>query len=168
MKKTHMFVAMVILLHIFGITSPLLANTDNAVASVQKAPKVTFKKEFITIKTQNNNLKYHTEIAQTKEQMELGLMHRKFLPQNAAMLFLFKKEQKIYMWMKNTLIPLDMLFIDNSGKIIHIAHNTKPNSLSIISAGERKSRAVLEIKGGSVRKHNIKVGDQIIYRAFKQ
>ncbi len=131
-------------------------------------PAVIFKREEVIIHTTNGDKKYNTEIAITDEQQKIGLMYRDKLPANEAMLFLFSHDQKINMWMKNTLIPLDMLFIDNSGKIVHIAPNATPNSLTVINAGDTPVLAVLELKGGIAKEHNIKIGDQVDYRTFKK
>ncbi len=121
-------------------------------------------KESLTIKTATGEQEFITEIAATKEQQESGLMHREDLQENAGMLFVFPREGKVGMWMKNTLIPLDMLFIDKAGKIIYIAHKTKPDSLEVISAGDKPAKMVLEIKGGVAKEKNIATGDVVIYK----
>lgn len=127
-----------------------------------------FAADTLVIQTTNGDKKYNIELAISETEQEYGLMYRKELPENSGMLFIANPPLVMKMWMKNTLIPLDMLFIDKSGKIIYIAESTKPNSLDIISAGEIKSKAVLEISGGQAEKQNIKIGDKIIYKAFEQ
>ncbi len=124
-------------------------------------------KEAIHIKTASGEQKFIVEIATTGQQQEQGLMGRTALADDAGMLFIFPDEREIKMWMKNTLIPLDMLFIDSHGKIIYIARNTAPNSLNIISAGTAKSRAVLEIKGGTAKKQQIEIGDIVLHKVFE-
>lgn len=95
------------------------------------------------------------------QQKALGLMHIKSLPKNYAMLFMWESEQIINMWMKNTKIPLDMLFLDEKYQIIKIHSMAKPFSLDIISS-EKKAKAVLEINGGLAKKLKINLGDQLI------
>lgn len=136
--------------------------------SIAKNNQIIFIRDIVTIQTSSGDKIYNTEIATSKEQIEYGLMYRNKLPENEAMLFVFKNEQKINMWMKNTLIPLDMLFVDKLGKIIYIARNTTPNSLDTISAGETPALAVLEIRGGEARSQHINVGDRIMYKVFEK
>ena len=82
------------------------------------------------------------------------------LDDNAGMLFLSAEPKNMQMWMLNTLIPLDMLFFDTTGKIVYIHQNAKPNDLSIISSGQ-KVRGVIELNGGVTHKKNIIPGDFI-------
>ena len=83
-------------------------------------------------------------------------------PNNRGMLFEFKEEQIVNMWMKDTLIPLDMLFIDKDKKIVNIKHEAQIKSLEIISSIQPVTK-VLEINGGLAKKLEIAVGDQIEY-----
>lgn len=130
--------------------------------------QVVFARNDITILTANAEYKYNAEIAASEKQLEIGLMQRSTLPENEAMLFIFPENTRVNMWMKNTIIPLDMLFIDRSGKIIYIVRDTKPESLDIINAGNVFVRAVLEIKGGTSKAKNINVGDKVIYKVFEE
>jgi hypothetical protein len=104
------------------------------------------------------------EIAVTRAQAEYGLMFRRFLPENAGMLFLWDKDQAISMWMKNTIIPLDMLFVAGNGTIVKIAHAI-PFDLTPISSGQWV-RGVIEINGGAAARQGIEVGDKVLYPAF--
>ena len=79
------------------------------------------------------------------------------------MLFVFLDEKIVTMWMKNTLINLDMIFIDKNNKIINIAHNQQNHSLSIISS-QKKVDKVLEINANLAKQLEIKVGDQVIWQ----
>jgi uncharacterized membrane protein (UPF0127 family) len=88
-------------------------------------------------------------------------MHRKSMPQNHGMLFIFEKPQIISMWMKNTYIPLDMLFLDKNGKIIWIHENAKPLDESIISSRFPAS-FVIELNAGQVKEKNIQITNQVI------
>jgi len=153
-------------LHIFLLWVFALAFATNSARAAENPPQ--FARDTMIIQTQKGEEKYNIQLAISESEQEYGLMQRKELAKNSGMLFIANPERVMKMWMKNTLIPLDMLFIDNAGRIIYIAQNTKPNSLDIISAGEVKSKAVLEISGGQAEKQSIKIGDKIIYKAFKQ
>ena len=99
-------------------------------------------------------IQYHVEIAKTSEEQAEGLMHRLELKKNEGMLFLFDNEKKASFWMKNTLIPLDIIFINKNGSINKIYKNTIPKSKKrIISKGE--VLAVLEINAGEAIRNNI-------------
>ncbi len=121
--------------------------------------------EQIVIETDRGNQAFQVEIAVTPEQRRIGLMHRKALPQNAGMLFDYGTASPATMWMKNTLIPLDMLFIRDDGRISSIAHHTTPLSLEHISSTE-PVRAVLEINGGVARQLDIHAGHRVRHRIF--
>ena len=131
--------------------------------AVENTPR--FERDTLMIRTKTGDKVFNIELAKSAEQQEYGLMYRKELAENSGMIFLSKAEKYASMWMKNTLIPLDMLFIDRTGKIIYIAQETQPESLDIISAGQ-KTLAVLEIAGGQAQQQNIQIGDMIIYEAF--
>jgi len=99
-------------------------------------------------------VQYHVEIAKTNEEQTKGLMHRLDLKKNGGMLFLFDNEKKASFWMKDTLIALDIIFINKNGSINKIHNNTRPKSLKRIkSKGE--VLAVLEINAGEAKKNNI-------------
>ena len=101
-------------------------------------------------------LTFEVEIASTPQQQAYGLMHVASLPRSAGMLFIFKKDRQRSFWMKNTLIPLDMLFFDGEGRFVSAAENTQPHSLeSQLSDGP--ARYVLEINGGVMRQ--LRIGD---------
>lgn len=117
------------------------------------------KLQIINDKKVNNFL---VKIAKNNQEREQGLMWVQNLPQNYGMIFEFEREQIIYMWMKNTKIPLDMIFIDKNSKIINIAKNTTPESLAIISS-EKPVVKVLEINGGLAERLGVLVGDKVIY-----
>lgn len=122
----------------------------------------------ITVQTKSSKYNYEVEIAKTEQQQEQGLMYRKSMPKNNGMLFLFNPAKKIAMWMKNTYISLDMLFIDNNGKIIYIMKNAAPNSLNTISAGDAMVSAVLELNAGEADAKHFLIGDKIIAKVSVQ
>lgn len=106
--------------------------------------------------------KFEVEIVSTPATREQGLMFRKSLGANAGMLFLYPEEQAVSFWMKNTLIPLDMLFLKADGRIAHIAHNAVPLDETPIES-EAPVKAVLEVNGGTANALGIKEGDRVDY-----
>lgn len=106
---------------------------------------------------------YRVEVAENMEDMYHGLMGRTSLDENSGFLFdasIVPADVEVAMWMKDTLIPLDMIFADEKGEIFYIHENAKPNDLSPIYPPKRP-RVILEINGGQSRKNHIKVGDII-------
>lgn len=102
------------------------------------------------------------ELAVTPGTREHGLMERKSLAPNDGMLFVFPREERVWFWMKNTPLPLDMLFLDARGRIIHIARNTTPFSETPIDS-TGPTRSVVELAGGAAEKRGIAVGDTLTY-----
>ena len=110
-------------------------------------------------------IKFDVEIANTQDKKEKGLMYRTSLPEDEGMLFLFKKAKIVNMWMKNTYIPLDILFIDKNGVIKKIVENTTPHSLKSHSSDARVV-AALEINAMLSDKHSIKINDVVLHPFF--
>ncbi|TKT73212.1 DUF192 domain-containing protein [Afipia massiliensis] len=108
---------------------------------------------------------FTVEVAKTEQERATGLMYRRELPEGRGMLFDFSPEQPVSMWMKNTFIPLDMIFIRSDGRILRIAENTEPHSEKIISSGGL-AKGVLEVIGGTARKHGIQAGDRVAHPLF--
>ncbi len=108
---------------------------------------------------------FSVEMATTEEEKTTGLMYRKELPDGKGMLFDFSPEQQISMWMKNTYISLDMIFIRADGQILRIAENTEPESTKIISSGGL-AKGVLEVIAGTVQKYGIAPGDRVAHPLF--
>jgi len=107
------------------------------------------------------------ELATTPKEMTIGLMNRTSLPENKGMLFIFDEKSSYKLWMKNTLIPLDMIWLDENGKIIYIERNAQPCYVPTCSAfgPESSSKYALEVNGGYTERHKIKSGDEArIYR----
>jgi uncharacterized membrane protein (UPF0127 family) len=94
-----------------------------------------------------------------------GLMYVRRLPADQGMLFVFEPARMATMWMKDTYIPLDMLFVAEDGRIAHIHHWAQPLSLDLIRA-QSPVRAVLELNGGTARRLGIAPGDRVLHRAF--
>ncbi len=108
---------------------------------------------------------FSIEMATTEQEKETGLMYRKELADGKGMLFDFSPEQQISMWMKNTYIPLDMIFIRADGRILRIAENTEPLSTKIISSGGL-AKGVLEVIAGTAKKYGIEPGDRVAHPLF--
>ncbi|HUI35063.1 MAG TPA: DUF192 domain-containing protein [Stellaceae bacterium] len=129
------------------------------VASLPAVALETFKTSELTIVTAAGPHKFTIELALSGPQMEQGLMFRRKLAPDAGMLFDFGTPTNVTMWMKNTLIPLDMLFLDARGRIIDIHERAVPLSLDMIAANA-PSRYVIELNGGTVERLGIKPGDR--------
>jgi uncharacterized membrane protein (UPF0127 family) len=134
-------------------------------AQAPSAPNLPGEAQYLPAKplilhTANGNLMFQAEIALTPEQHQRGLMYRKQLLPNTGMLFVFPTVDQVSFWMENTLIPLDMLFIDADGKIVTVHENAIPLDRTAIPSG-KPVKAVLEISGGESAKQGIHVGDTI-------
>ena len=113
---------------------------------------------------------YKVELAQTKEEMSTGLMNREDLDENSGMLFALGSlgaNSRSAMWMKDTKISLDMLFIDEEGMIFWIYENAEPQSEKLI-VPPYPAYSVLEVNAGDVKKHGIKIGDMVRHEWFKE
>lgn len=109
--------------------------------------------------------RFAVEVADTDETRAQGLMHRESMPRSSGMLFVYPQPRFAGFWMKNTLIPLDMLFLDSSGTVTHIHHEAVPLDESPIFGGDNVL-VVLEINGGLARRMGIEVGSQMRHPAF--
>lgn len=108
---------------------------------------------------------FAVEYARTAEDLARGLMFRRHLDRDAGMLFDFGKDLAVSMWMKNTYIPLDMIFIDAAGQVTGIAERTVPLSLEVISS-PGPVRAVLEVNSGTSARLGIRPGDRVLHPMF--
>ena len=135
----------------------LCANPPARAASIQP----------LEIVTKSGVQVFSVEMATTEEEKTTGLMYRKELPDGKGMLFDFSPEQQISMWMKNTYIPLDMIFIRADGRILRIAENTEPLSTKIISSGGL-AKGVLEVIAGTAQKYGIQPGDRVAHPLFNK
>lgn len=105
--------------------------------------------------------RFHIEVAKTMEEKERGLMFRKEVAANGGMIFIFGEAYTPYLWMRNTFVPLDMLFLDKDGYILYIKHSAKPHSLEPIGTGG-EAWAVVELQGGISKKLGIRAGDRVL------
>jgi len=114
----------------------------------------------LTIRSQNGAHTFTVEVAATLDQQERGLMFRRSLDPDRGMIFPYDPPQAVAFWMKNTLIPLDMVFIRADGSIARIAAKTTPLSLEGVPSGEPIA-AVLELRGGRAAELGIRAGDRV-------
>lgn len=113
----------------------------------------------LTIHSAGGDHRFTVEVARTPAQQQAGLMFRRSLAGDRGMIFPYDPPQDVAFWMKNTLIPLDMVFIRADGTIARIAANTAPETLDTVPAGEPIA-AVLEIRGGRAAELGIRSGDR--------
>jgi uncharacterized protein len=116
----------------------------------------------LVLKTTTGDHNFTIEVATTDQERALGLMFRRSLPENSGMLFIYDPPQSATMWMKNTLIPLDMVFISAEGKVHRIESNTEPFSTTVIPS-EGEVAGVLELNAGEADKIGLKRGDKVVY-----
>ena len=122
----------------------------------------TFSNEKIDVSIYNKNITFNVEVAKTIEERRIGLMYRKKLLNNEGMLFIFPQEKIIKLWMKNTYIPLDVIFISKKKIIVDIKKSMEKLSETIIKS-KVKSKYALEFNAGLVNKLDIKIGDKVLF-----
>lgn len=144
----------------YSITAILLSAALFFILSVAGVLKSGEKLEVLSNKTDEVKATFYVEIADEPSEHKKGLMHVKSMAKDKGMIFIFDNERKVNMWMKNTYIPLDMLFIDKNKMVVTMAENRTILSETLISS-QVPVKYVLEINAGVARKHNIKVGDKI-------
>ena len=124
-----------------------------------------FEVATLEIRTRTGSHRFTVELARTARQHARGLMFRRRLAPDTGMLFLYRTSQPVTMWMKNTFIPLDMLFVVADGRIVRIAQRTVPHSVQTISSGGPVT-AVIEVNGGTAERLGIRTGDRIVHPAL--
>jgi uncharacterized protein len=147
---------------LFPLVVPLVAGPSwfSLGAELQQFPPSE-----LTIVSSTGRHKFKVDVAETQAQMTQGLMFRRTLAPDAGMLFDYKQPIMATMWMRNTLIPLDMLFVDGRGRIVNIHQRAVPQSLDVIAAAA-PVRAVIELNGGTAARLGIEPGDQVIHPIF--
>jgi len=126
------------------------------------------KKEIIEIRTIEKNIIIKVEVADTEQKREIGLMFRENLDENKGMLFVFDDEKYVTFWMKNTLIPLDIIFISSNGTINEIKENVQPCLADPceLYPSVNPSKYVLEVNANFSKKNGISVGDSVKFLSF--
>ncbi|MGP9820019.1 DUF192 domain-containing protein [Salinarimonas sp. NSM] len=121
----------------------------------------------LTIVTDTGEHAFEVELAATPEERQRGLMFRRSMPADQGMLFDFERVAPVSMWMRNTYISLDMLFIDADGTVVRIAENTEPLSERTIRSGQ-PVLSVLELNAGTARRLGIEAGDRVEHPLFER
>jgi uncharacterized membrane protein (UPF0127 family) len=134
-------------------------------ANVARAQLAQFPTAPLSILTAAGPHRFTVELATSPEQMTQGLMFRQSLAPDAGMLFDYQTPSMATMWMKNTLIPLDMLFVDATGHIVNIHERAVPGSLDVIAAAA-PVRGVIELNGGTAARLGIQPGDRVSFPIF--
>jgi uncharacterized protein len=143
-----------------------IAAGARAQTAAQTAAQPELPKEKLTIVTHDGKRHdFNVEMALKPEQQITGLMFRPSVPEDGGMLFDWGMERVSEMWMRNTVAPLDMIFIGGDGTIRALAENTIPYSEAVISS-RVPVRATLEVAAGTVRRLDIRVGDKVEQRIF--
>lgn len=155
MTRFHALIAAALLILLGACQGNHNAVPDDAVNTGLRTIPVTFQ-------TASGDLPFTLELAATAREQEIGLMNRTSLPDDGGMIFPHDPPRDARFWMKNTLIPLDLIFISPDKKIIRIAHEAEPESLSPIPSGGTVI-SVIEIQGGLSRKLGIDEGDSVTY-----
>lgn len=145
----------------------LAAGLDRVYGQADAASPQAFATARLEIVTGSARHGFTIELALNEAQRARGLMFRQALAPDRGMLFLYPVPQVINMWMKNTLIPLDMLFLDAGGRVVSIHQRAVPGSLRVISSGVAAA-AVLEVAGGTVERLGIRTGDRVVSPALQE
>ncbi|MBR9649960.1 DUF192 domain-containing protein [Thalassovita aquimarina] len=123
------------------------------------------REDAVFLKGDWGQARFSVELADTDAERARGLMFRETLPRSSGMLFLYPSPRRVAFWMKNTLIPLDMLFIDDAGTVVRIHHRAQPGDLTAIPGGDGVL-AVLEIGGGLAEAMGITAGTVLRHPGF--
>ena len=151
----RIFLINILLLGVFACTAIARADADTDT-----------KFEPLVIQTAaGKRVEYEVEIADTIESRRTGLMYRKEMASNRGMLLDFGRPEKVAIWMKNTYLPLDIIYIDAEGVITRIVPDAVPLSTATMPS-ETRVRAVLELNAGQAAYHDFEAGDHVIHRAF--
>ena len=134
-------------------------------AGAQDGPQPKLKVESLEILTKTGIRVFQVEMAESQEQQRIGLMFRKEVPDGEGMLFDFRVSRPVAMWMQNTIVSLDMIFIRSDGTIANIAKATTPFSLATVESYGPVT-AVLEVAAGSADRYGIAAGDKVSHRIF--
>lgn len=139
---------------VLTVISPIDSRADGMPQALEKSR--------LLVASGERRFEFQVELAEEPEERRIGLMYRRELAADQGMLFDFGQSSPVLMWMRNTYVPLDMLFIRANGDIVNIAHDTVPQSEAILTS-EGPVRAVLELPGGTSRLLGIQPGDRVLH-----
>lgn len=152
-----------LLLCVLGVISPLAGTARADGQAFNPAQLKGFPRGQLTIERAQGRDTFRIWFADTPERFEQGLMWLRELPADHGMVFVLAEPRPMTMWMKNTYVPLDMLFFGADGRIVSISRNTQPLSVEIIHSGGPVS-GVVELRGGEAQRRGIDVGDRVQFR----
>jgi uncharacterized protein len=152
----------VVMAAFFFVVLQLPAAADSGTAQI-----LQLDTQPVIIATQNGPKSYLVEIADDASERAVGLMFRKTAPQDRAMLFDFGPSRIVTMWMRNTFVPLDILFIDEKMRIVTISRNAVPHSEEFISSGG-PVRFALELAAGEADRNGLRIGDRVQHPAMER
>ncbi|MFO0291824.1 MAG: DUF192 domain-containing protein [Rhodospirillales bacterium] len=150
---------------LFAVAGSVLPAGTGLAQMAPRAP--SFPRSELTIHGQDGRVhRFQVEVADTDERRAWGLMHRDAMPPDHGMIFDFKRDQPVAMWMRNTRIPLDMLFIDREGRVVKIHARAVPFDETSIHS-DVPVRGVLELNGGTAARLGLKPGDVVRHPVFR-
>jgi uncharacterized membrane protein (UPF0127 family) len=152
-------------LAILGLWASLVFLCASPAALSMDAPPPQGNLERLEIVTASGTHEFSVEVVRDEQQRERGLMFRRFLPHERGMLFAFATERPVIMWMKNTYLPLDMIFIGRAGRVVGLTENTEPLSEKIIPSGA-PAYGVLEVNAGTAARIGLRIGDSVRHPLF--
>jgi uncharacterized membrane protein (UPF0127 family) len=155
-RRIASYVVICIALLFYGVSA---GSAEDALT----APQAGVEK--LEIITATGPHEFSVEVMRNGPQRERGLMFRRYLPQDRGMLFDFGVERPVMMWMKNTYLPLDMIFIGRTGKVVGLVENAEPLSEKIIPSGA-PAYSVLEVNAGTAARIGLKIGDSVRHPLF--
>lgn len=156
-----------LLLAFAGLVAAMAAVPDWVVAPLlaeQAKPFATSEATIVTVA--GNRYPFRVELARTPDERAQGLQGRQTLAADAGMLFDFATPQPVAMWMKDTYVSLDMIFIAADGRIVNIARDTTPQSLAVLESAA-PVRGVLEVRAGTTARLGIRPGDRVVHKIFE-
>ncbi len=161
-RKPHFYIFIIILCSSFVFALSTFTANTRTLDELEDLEKGS-----VSIKLNSNeSIEFSVLIAESNKDRRQGLMHIEFMEENQGMLFVFNPPRRVSMWMRNTPMSLDILFIDRNGKVISMEENTTPYSTKALSSGGT-IRWVLEINSGLAKTKGIKTGDLVILESTK-
>lgn len=169
-RRGRMFIIAFVLFCAGVVATSLITNLTRLGAKNVSAPAATSAAgvplEALTIVSGDKRHNFQVEVMRNDQDRARGLMFRQSMPENHGMLFDFERDQMVSMWMRNTFIPLDMIFIFADGRIHRIEANTEPQNERTISSGV-PVRSVLEVNAGVAARLGLKPGDRVLHAMFR-